>query len=75
MIVFIKRQRIIKRVHAERSGADYGEITIAGTSVKNNYIMKKLKQNTICNSFYSIFMCFTILENYEPILTFLETQN
>jgi hypothetical protein len=30
MIVFIKRE-IIKRVHAERSGADYGEITIAGT--------------------------------------------
>jgi hypothetical protein len=23
----IKRERIIKRVHAERSGADYGEIT------------------------------------------------
>jgi hypothetical protein len=31
MIVYKERQRIIKRVHAERSGADYGEITIAGT--------------------------------------------
>jgi hypothetical protein len=34
------RQRIIKRVHGERTGADFGEITLAGTHVKNNYIMK-----------------------------------
>jgi hypothetical protein len=31
MIVFIKRQRIIRESNAERSGADYGEITIAGS--------------------------------------------
>jgi hypothetical protein len=33
MIVFIKRQRIIKSP-CWRSGADYGEITIAGTVKK-----------------------------------------
>jgi hypothetical protein len=32
--LYKERQRIIKRVHAERSGADFGEITLAGSPCK-----------------------------------------